>query len=114
MRREPVPTAELLTWIEDDWLGLWELTSMGGTEEGVPPTSVIDFVVQSVEPGLRAGLIRLGRVYETGQFEPLDLSIDKALALIREGVWRDRADILVDLWFDTVPPGGRSSGRASM
>lgn len=100
--------------MEDDWLGLWELTSMGGTEEGTPLTSVNDFVVQSVEPGLRAGLIRLGRVHETGQFEPLDLPIDKALALIREGVWRDRADNFVDLWFDTVPPGDGSAAEASM
>lgn len=30
MKRAPIPTEELITWMEDDWLGLWELTAIGG------------------------------------------------------------------------------------
>jgi hypothetical protein len=68
---------------------------------------VADFVVNSVEPGLRAGVIRLGRVFQTesGRFEPIDVSVQDALKLIRQGVRRDIPDIEIDLWFDSVASG---------
>ena len=106
MTRKPVGTAELLEWIEEDWVGLWELASLGGLDDGVPLDTVIAFVLESVEPGLRAGVIRLGRVFQTpsGAFEPIEESLAETLALIRNGVRRDKPDVDIDLWFDSVPP----------
>ncbi len=74
----------------------------------MPLDDVREFVIRSVEPGLRAGLIRLGRVYTspTGTFEAVTLSIRDQLALIREGVTKDRIPIDIDLWVDSVPDVG--------
>src|SRR5918996_1243753 len=105
MTREPVGTAELLGWLEEDWVGLWELASLGGLDEGVPLDAVIDFVVDSIEPGLRAGVIRLGRVFHadpSSGFEPIELPLAETLALIRNGVRRDLPDVEIDLWLDSV------------
>ena len=48
---------------------VWQLSAEGGIDEGVPLDEVIEFVVKSVEPGRRGGLLRVGRVYEAGTFE---------------------------------------------
>lgn len=114
MRREPIETSELLTWMEDDWLGLWELADQGGINAGIPLDSVIEFVIKSVEPGLRAGAIRLGRVFHAsspGQFEEINLSLRETLDLIRQGVRKDMIDVDIDLWFDSVPATDRPARR---
>jgi hypothetical protein len=91
--------------MEDDWLGLWELVHHAGIHAGVSLEDVTDFVLHSVEPGLRTGVIRLGRVYgsSTGTFEPIALPLDEQLELIRQGVLADMIPLDVDLWFDNVP-----------
>ncbi len=103
-RRTPIPTAELRSWIEEDWLGLWELVDIGGLGKGVSLDEVRRFVIETVEPGLRAGVIMLGRVYgsPTGSFEPINLSIPDQLDLIRDGVRLDKSDLDIDLWFDAL------------
>lgn len=93
--------------MQEDWLGLWEIAHVGGIDGGVPLDSVIEFVITSVEPGLRAGVIRLGRVFHSaspGQFEEIDLPLLDTLDLIRHGIRKDRTDVDIDLWFDSVPP----------
>jgi hypothetical protein len=103
--RKPIPTRELLTWMEGDWLGLWELADQGGLDAVVPLEDVRDFVIGSVEPGLRTGVIRLGRVYGSpdGMFEPMTLPLHEQLELIRQGVRTDKIPLDIDLWFDSVP-----------
>ena len=104
-RRTPVPIAELRSWIEEDRLGLWELADIGGLGKGVPLEDVRRFVIDTVEPGLRAGVIRLGRVHgsPTGKFEAIGLSLRDQLDLIRDDVRLDKSDLEIDLWFDALP-----------
>jgi hypothetical protein len=107
MARTPVETSELITWMEDDWLGLWELADQGGLGHGVPIESVLEYVINTVEPGLRQGLIRLGRVHTANSpehFDPIELPIDDLLDLIRDGIRQTGPNASdPDLWFDTVP-----------
>jgi hypothetical protein len=111
-----VPIAELRSWIEEDWLGLWELADIGGLGKGVSLDDVTNFVIDTVEPGLRAGVLRLGRVYgsPTGAFEAIDLSLRDQLDLIRDGVRLDKPDLEIDLWFDALPIDEEPTSRPGL
>ena len=110
--RKPLEVSELVAMIDDgDWVQLWQLSAEGGLDEGVPLDEVIAFVIMSVEPGLRAGRLRLGRVYESGTFVPLELPLRDALRLIEAGIGADPIEQDGDLWFDSLPESERAVRR---
>lgn len=106
MRTRPIKTSELSSWMDHDWLEILHLAEEGGLNQR-PRDEVIKFVISSVEPGLREGLLRVGRVFATGypaRFQAIDQSADTLLELIREKLSASDLDpIELDLWLDTVP-----------
>lgn len=110
--RKPLEPSDIVAMIDEgDWVQVWQLSAEGGIDDGVPLDEVIEFVAKSVEPGLRGGILRVGRVYESGTFVPLDVSLADALGLITVAVDADPSDLEGDVWFDSVPEDERSRHR---
>jgi hypothetical protein len=106
--REPIPAEELLRWMEDDWVDLWQLTVAAGRNEGADPEDVLTFVLASVEPGLRAELIALGHVLRARPigvgFEPIRLPVDELIKIVRDAVTTEDPDwVELDLWLGPGP-----------
>jgi hypothetical protein len=103
-RGKPYSTAELVDLIErGDSVGLWQLANAGGIQNK-PRDEVRDFVIRSVEPGLRSGAIVAGRLYHltgTEPFDPIDEPVDQVLDSIRDALAQEEPDwIEVDINFD--------------
>lgn len=105
-RRKRVTLTELLRWIEGDWVDLWQLAVVAGQLRGVPPSEVQEFVLASIEPGLRAGKLRMGHVLRAPPhvgFHPLPGSVDDHLDILREALGKDPDDwVGLDIWFDAA------------
>jgi hypothetical protein len=65
MRIAPLPTELIIAWIDQDgdYVNLWQIAQAKVVPDDISRRDLIDFVVGSIEPGLRSGAIRAGRVY---------------------------------------------------
>jgi hypothetical protein len=90
-----------------DYVNLWQVAEADDVPDDVSPRDLIDYVIGSIEPGLRSGAIRAGRVYHLegkGPFNALDWSVDEVLDRVRSALESDQPDwIEIDISFDTTP-----------
>ncbi len=105
---------ELLTELQDDYVGLWEVTRLVGDALGTSDAAVIQDITERVLfDMLMAGLIRPGLAKDDGSFEPWSLEPERAALRItkelREVGGTPRLGEIA--WFDLTPRGERVAAR---
>ena len=95
--------------IGDDAIELVDLAALPGLFEGSPVEEVRDFVIGSLGPALRGGLVRPAHVRSlTRDGELHGLAVDGVLGLVVEslvGLDEPGRSPEVDLWFFPTPAG---------
>lgn len=112
-----MPVRQLLELMQDDPVDLMDVAYSGGLRHGVDRADLRGYVFRTLEPPLRAGLIRPLHFDNTAR-EPFlteSLSVDEILELVAKALeqFEDEAfdPMDLDFWFESTEVGDRALGE---